>query len=128
VKREPKFKVDSGGLTQIIEIVTLQWVREVGMRLDEIEETNHTQQGLSPAYSRQVRTPEYLTNQRPIGEAETQHDSHYHGVVRHELPGQDSVSELGVNQSYIRNRSPGQSHHGLDVDRNKVAYMDTKYR
>jgi hypothetical protein len=42
VKREPKFKADSGGLTQIAEIVTLQWVREVGLRLDEIEEGDRT--------------------------------------------------------------------------------------
>ncbi|KAH8649408.1 amino acid permease-domain-containing protein [Tricladium varicosporioides] len=41
VKREPKFKHDSGGLTQILEIVTLQWRREVGMRLDEIEEAGN---------------------------------------------------------------------------------------
>ena len=40
IKREPKFKHDSGGLTQILEIVTLDWKREVGMRLDEIEETD----------------------------------------------------------------------------------------
>lgn len=40
VKREPIFKQDTGGLTQIFEIVTLQWRREVGMRLDEIEETD----------------------------------------------------------------------------------------
>lgn len=38
VKREPKFRVDAGGLTQIAEIVTLQWVREVGMWLGDIGE------------------------------------------------------------------------------------------
>ena len=82
VKREPKFKVDSGGLTQIVEIVTLQWVREVGMRIDEIEETN---------YSRPVWTP----------------------TKPYELPGQESVSELGLHQSFIRNRSPEQARHEL---------------
>jgi len=84
VKREPKFKVDSGGLTQIVEIVTLQWVREVGMGLDEIEksETN---------YSRQVFTP----------------------TKPHELPGKHSVSELDVNQSYVRNRGPEHARHEL---------------
>lgn len=82
VKREPKFKVDSGGLTQIVEIVTLQWVREVGIRIDEIEESN---------YSRPVWTP----------------------TKPYELPGQESVSELGINQSYIRNRSPEQARHEL---------------
>jgi hypothetical protein len=41
VTREPKFKRDSGGLIQILEIVTLQWRREVGIRLDEIEETDN---------------------------------------------------------------------------------------
>jgi hypothetical protein len=114
VKREPKFKVDSGGLTQIIEIVTLQWVREVGMRLDEIEGTNYKQQSLSPEYSRQVWTPGYSINQRPIDEAETRHDSHYYARDPHELPGQNSLSELGLNQSYIRNRSPKQTHHELE--------------
>jgi hypothetical protein len=113
VMREPKFKVDSGGPAQIFEIVTLQWVREVGLRLDEIEETNYTQQGLSPEYSRQVWTPGYLINRQPIDEAETRHESHYHARVPHELPGQDSLSELGLNQSYIRNRSPEQTHHEI---------------
>ena len=41
VKREPIFKQDtSGGLIQIFEIVTLQWRRDVGMRLDEIDATD----------------------------------------------------------------------------------------
>jgi hypothetical protein len=40
IRREPKFKHDSGGLTQILEIVTLEWRREVGLRLDEIEEVD----------------------------------------------------------------------------------------
>lgn len=40
MRREPKFKHDTGGLTQILEIVTLEWKREVGLRLDEIEETD----------------------------------------------------------------------------------------
>jgi hypothetical protein len=39
IKREPKFKQDpSGGLTQVLEIVTLEWRKEVGIRLDEIGE------------------------------------------------------------------------------------------
>jgi hypothetical protein len=108
VKREPKFKADSGGLTQIVEIVTLQWVREVGIRLDEIEETNHAQQGLSPEHSRQLRTPGYSINQRPVDEAETRHNSHYYAKVPHELAGQVNVSELDVN------RSPEQPHHELE--------------
>ena len=39
VKREPKFRLDPGGLTQIAEIVTLEWVREVGMWLGDFGET-----------------------------------------------------------------------------------------
>jgi hypothetical protein len=113
VKREPKFKVDSGGLTQVLEIVTLQWVREVGMRLDEIEESNYAQKGPSPEFSRQVGTPGYLINQRPIDEVETRHDSHYYARAPHELAGQGSLSQLSLNQSYIRNRSAEQTHHEL---------------
>lgn len=94
VKREPKFKVDSGGLTQIVEIVTLEWVREIGMRLDEIEETSDVQQGLWPGSSRQGWPPGYSVNQRPIAN------------VPHELPGQRGLSELDLNQSSIRNRNP----------------------
>jgi hypothetical protein len=71
VKREPKFKVDSGGLTQIVEIVTLQWVRQVGIRLDEIEDANYIQQGLSPEHSTQLQTPRYSINQRPVDEAKS---------------------------------------------------------
>ncbi|OCK76766.1 hypothetical protein K432DRAFT_305642 [Lepidopterella palustris CBS 459.81] len=114
VKREPKFKVDSGGLTQIVEIVTLQWVREVGMRLDEIEETNYTQQGLSPEHSRQVWTPGYSINQRSNDEAETRRDSDCYAKVTHELPGQDGASELDVSQTHIRNRKHGQTRHELE--------------
>jgi hypothetical protein len=40
VKREPKFKRDSGGLTQVLEIVTLDWKREIGLRIHEIPETD----------------------------------------------------------------------------------------
>ncbi|KUJ21641.1 uncharacterized protein LY89DRAFT_608035 [Mollisia scopiformis] len=40
IRREPKFKQDSHGLTQILEIVTIQWKRDVDLRLDEIEETD----------------------------------------------------------------------------------------
>ena len=42
VKREPKFTHDADGLglTQILEIFTLQWKRDVGLKLDEIEETD----------------------------------------------------------------------------------------
>lgn len=40
VRREPKFKRDSGGLTQVLEIVTLEWKREIGLRLHEIPETD----------------------------------------------------------------------------------------
>lgn len=51
VKREPKFRVDPGGLTQIAEIVTLQWVREVGMWLGDISETGDQRrhQDIQPA-------------------------------------------------------------------------------
>ncbi len=38
VTREPKFKSDNGSLIQVAEIVTLQWVREVGIRIDEIKD------------------------------------------------------------------------------------------
>jgi len=48
VKREPKFKHDAGGLTQMLEIVTLQWTRDIGIRIDEIEETSN---GFSPTVS-----------------------------------------------------------------------------
>jgi hypothetical protein len=41
VKREPIFKHDRSGLTQVFEIVTLQWKRDVGMRIDQIEETDN---------------------------------------------------------------------------------------
>ena len=40
VKREPIFKHDRSGLTQVFEIVTLQWKRDVGMRIDQIEESD----------------------------------------------------------------------------------------
>jgi hypothetical protein len=40
VRREPKFKHDTHGLTQVLEIVSLEWKREVGLRLDEIAETD----------------------------------------------------------------------------------------
>lgn len=40
VRREPKFKHDTGGLTQVLEIVSLEWKREVGLRLEEIAETD----------------------------------------------------------------------------------------
>jgi hypothetical protein len=51
VKREPKFRVDPGGLTQIAEIVTLQWVREIGMWLGDIGETGYQRrhQDIRPA-------------------------------------------------------------------------------
>lgn len=38
IKREPKFRPD--GHTQLLEIVTLQWKRDVDLRLDEIEQTD----------------------------------------------------------------------------------------
>jgi hypothetical protein len=41
VKREPIFKHDRSGLTQVLEIITLQWTRDVGMRIDQIEETDN---------------------------------------------------------------------------------------
>jgi len=40
VNREPIFKHENGGLTQVYEIVTLQWRKNIGMTLDEIEETD----------------------------------------------------------------------------------------
>jgi hypothetical protein len=40
VRREPKFKHDSHGLTQVLEIVSLEWKREVGLRLGEMAETD----------------------------------------------------------------------------------------
>jgi hypothetical protein len=40
VKRKPIFKQDSGDLTQICEIVTMEWKREIGLRLEDIEESN----------------------------------------------------------------------------------------
>lgn len=40
IKREPIFKHEATGLIQIYEIVTLQWKRDIGMRLDEIDETD----------------------------------------------------------------------------------------
>jgi hypothetical protein len=40
VKREPIFKHENGGLTQVYEIVTLQWRKNIGMALDELEETD----------------------------------------------------------------------------------------
>jgi hypothetical protein len=39
VKRDPIFKHDKEGLTQVFEIVTLQWKRDIGMRLGEIDRT-----------------------------------------------------------------------------------------
>jgi len=90
VKRQPKFKVDSGGLTQIVEIVTLQWVREVGMRLDEIEETDYKEPPTSPP---------------PIDETDSRHDLHPYAQVHHELPGKDSRSELAPTECLIRNRN-----------------------
>lgn len=39
VKRDPIFRQDAEGLTQVFEIVTLQWKRDVGMRLGEIDGT-----------------------------------------------------------------------------------------
>lgn len=40
IKRKPIFRQDSGGVwTQICEIVTMEWKREVGLRLEDIEES-----------------------------------------------------------------------------------------
>jgi hypothetical protein len=41
VKREPIFKHDRSGLTQVFEIVSLKWKRDVGMTIDQIEETDN---------------------------------------------------------------------------------------
>ncbi len=41
VKRDPIFKHDRSGLIQGFEIVTVQWKRDVGMRIDQIEETDN---------------------------------------------------------------------------------------
>ncbi len=40
IRREPKFKQESDGLTQILEIITVQWKRDVDLRLGEIEEAD----------------------------------------------------------------------------------------
>jgi hypothetical protein len=40
VRRDPIFKHDKEGLTQVFEIVTLEWKRDIGMRLGEIEGTD----------------------------------------------------------------------------------------
>ena len=92
VKREPKFKMDSGGLTQIVEIVSLQWVREVGLRLDEIDET-----------SRQRGWWTY-PNSQP--------NSSSHNT--YELSGQSKPVELGYSKSTQYRVVSQMSHHELE--------------
>jgi hypothetical protein len=108
VKREPKFKHDAEGLTQILEIVTLQWRREVGMRLDEIEETTDDgfRSGLeSPASNGVVRQRYYAGERDRAGTGfgrDAAHESRqyqYPGRRQpemYELPAQEHI-EIAFN-------------------------------
>jgi amino acid transporter len=91
VRREPKFKVEPDGhLTQILEIVTLQWVREVGMRLEDIIQTEPKplpQQWVQDALPGGYRLNTGLS---PIPQ---------------ELHGHSSATELGLNQASSWSRS-----------------------
>jgi hypothetical protein len=104
VKREPKFKHDSDGLTQVLEIVTLEWKREVGMRLDEIEETDDgfRSSTVSPGPGSVTRLHHYGGGGDRTGTGISEDSAHENGLyqyavrrkpVRYELPvpehGQD---------------------------------------
>jgi len=97
VKREPKFKMDSGGLVQIAEIVTLQWIRDVGLRLEDIDEKR-------PDFGSNSSTR--VASPRQLDKLDTPHGSQCYSPVPSELHGHHGISELGLNQSFVRNRGP----------------------
>jgi len=111
VKREPKFKVDprGGGLTQIIEIVTLEWVRESGaLTLGQIEEaapSYYTGGTRSPAPPRVAWPPAGISQLSDDG---TAYYVDAQGKSRHELEVQNLPSELSLDRGYVRNRGVGQ--------------------
>lgn len=103
VKREPKFKHDeAGGLTQMLEIVTLQWKRDIGMRIHDIQEA-------SSAFSPSVSSPTFSSSilrfrdraggreldGTEVGRAEAYDNGQYQYLVKqeremHELPSSES--------------------------------------
>jgi hypothetical protein len=108
VKREQKFMHDeAGGLTQILEIVTLQWKRDVGMRIDDIQETaiRKTSTAFSPSMSSlkfSSSTPRFRhgagggeLDGTEVRRAETYGNGQYQYLVKpgkgmHELPSSES--------------------------------------
>ena len=72
VLREPKFKIDETGdghaLTQTFEIVTLQWVRNVGVTLDELRSVSRVDdigwglRGTEHARDRNMGSPDQVFN------------------------------------------------------------------
>lgn len=105
VMREPKFKQDSGGLTQILEIVTLQWKREIGIHIEEIEESDKAFMSSTavPAPGSTTRLRDYARGrdrsstgheQAPINENEQNQYSIRRKPVVHEL----AVSESGCSR------------------------------
>jgi hypothetical protein len=106
VKREPKFKhEETGGLTQILEIVTLQWKRDIGMSIGDIQET-------SSAFSPSVSSPTFSSSTprfrhraggreldgTEVGRAEAYGDGQYQYLAKqekeiHELPSSESDSK-----------------------------------
>lgn len=105
VMREPKFKMEANGdLTQVLEIVTLQWVRDVGMRIEDMDgngTTSCVQGGTGQAWAQDQR--------RPTSEWSRLSPRQSYGKVIPELPVQ--VQAHGVD---VRNRSGGRSRHELE--------------
>ncbi len=95
VRREPKFKMESGGhLTQILEIVTLEWVRvrNVGLRLSEIDNTHFKQTDPAPRPTAPLPPHELASSHRPFGGRIPL----AMGKAASELHGQSSVSSAIV--------------------------------
>ncbi len=107
VMREPKFKTEANGdLTQVLEIVTLQWVREVGIRIEDMDGGNGTtscslQGGAGQAWAQD--------QQRPMNEVSrfSPQQSNRKGAL--ELPVQMQVHAVDV-----RSRSGKRSRHELE--------------
>ncbi|KUJ09194.1 uncharacterized protein LY89DRAFT_598930 [Mollisia scopiformis] len=75
VRRKPIFKHDARGLTQVMEIVSLEWKREVGMRLDEVVDDEGGFVGSStvsmPAWERASEVGKGAASVHEIGQQRT---------------------------------------------------------